>query len=64
MSASGQHPQEPEDTGLEFPLSPEAAEEAEITRIAREIEEANKKSKAPQPAPPKAAPGVKPLNKA
>jgi hypothetical protein len=64
MSASGQHPQEPEDTGLEFPLSPEAAEEAEITRIAREIQEADKKSRAPKPEPPKPAPGVKPLNKA
>lgn len=69
MTGSGQHPQEPEDTGLEFPLSPEAAEEAEITRIARELEEAADKARL-QAAPPKPAPqapvppGAKPLNKA
>ncbi len=69
MTGSGQHPQEPEDTGLEFPLSPEAAEEAEITRIARELEEAANKARQ-QASPPKVAPqapvppGVKALNKA
>lgn len=66
MTGQGEHPQQPEDTGLEFPLPPEAAEEAEITRIARELEEAANKARE-QAAPQKPAPqppGVKPLNKA
>lgn len=78
MTTSGPQPPKPgsEDTGLEFPLPQEALEEAEITRIARELAEAQKKAPGPPahpqsappvaPAPPGARryPGVQPLNKA
>ncbi|KAA0207363.1 hypothetical protein EDM80_15855, partial [bacterium] len=74
MATSGPQSPQPgsEDTGLEFPLPQEALEEAEITRIARELAQAQKKTTEPPPHPPAAPsppgsrkyPGVQALNKA
>jgi len=70
MSEPGHKPPNdgPEDTGLEFPLSPEDAEQADITRIARELALGQKKQPGDKPSASEGSrlkyPGVTPLNKA